>query len=198
MSLDDRIYQHLEETSLVPQLEIGSRVECEIVSHSPYGAYARVEAYSKDILIAKAHISREFVEDTKDYLDIGQKIEAEVVHGKNGHPYSLSLLHHNLVKQEREEFSPLAKLKEFPSIESLPTCKPDSPYEKDLKQITEYIHQITGVVSPQAKEVIERLVEEHGVFPLAMSLNRVKEEFQVDISYYFAKELEKSVKKGCL
>lgn len=213
IDVDDRINKHLTETSLTrDSFKVGDFVQCKIVNITEVGAYAQVEGYYRDILIPNVNISpTDYVEDASHYLKVNDIWEAEVVQGRGKYQYSLSLVHHNLTRGKEYHLAPnqLSKLRslKLESVEtsSLPDDKKTTnestsnhPYERDLKLVYEFMQQVTGVVSDDAKAVIERLIEQYGVFPIAINLPEVKNSFKVDMSLFFAKALEEAVKKGSL
>lgn len=166
MSIDENIMNFLYEQSKSPILpyQPGDIIPVRITKIVDYGAFV----VTKDQYLASGliHISQ-IPEGLK--LRTMQIIDAKVRQVKNDNKVELSLLHH--------ENSPL----EAPRSKEAPI--------DEVQEIIQYLSKEFGLVSEEAKQKVEMMVKEMGVFRFTMAMMKALPTFKRDLVYHFLKEL---------
>lgn len=229
MSIDDRIADlasytpesmKLDTKPLKPPYKVGERVQVRINHIVDYGAFAQILQDGEETgytgLIHKKNISTFFVTDVRDWLYLGQELEAKIQDITKDYKINLSVIHLKL-KPLEEYNNPFHQLKTdwIPAIEtteessSSPALQEQSAteeeaqpnktsdlMEKELEAIYQHLGTTLGILSPKTKQIIRNLIKEKGVFQTTVAIMEAIQDFEVDLSYHFIKEVQKKLGDG--
>jgi predicted RNA-binding protein with RPS1 domain len=193
------------QSMLPPPYKLGTLLQARIQHIVQYGAFAEIlDGKHHQGLIHVSNITGSFIDDARNWFQIGQELEVEFVGTSPDNKINLSVKHLNLSPRKDIESSAIASQlqniiihpsREIPhQIEENPPSTNEA--DKELTKIYEYLEKHLGCISQQSKEVISGLVKKHGVFTFSMIMMETLKEFNLDMSLIFAKEIQKKIGDG--
>lgn len=198
-SLDERIAEFNEQTSLVtsqkvpPPYEVGDYVDVTITHIASYGAFVDLDDGEWSGLIHIKNIANQYIEDIHDFFQVGDRVEAKIIRIHKDFRIELSTLHLDL--KSNNKFTPipvssLHHLKENMSVGEQVYQDKNERSTEEIQKIYNYLSQVVGILSPDSKEKVQKLVNEKGVFTFTIALVEALKVFEADLSYYLVKEIE--------
>lgn len=202
-SLDERIEEFTQQTSLTtdvntpPPYKVGDYIDATVTFIASYGAFVELEGGKYSGLIHIKNIANQYIEDIHDFLEVGLTINAKIIRIHKDFRIELSTLHLDL-KKERVNWSEFT----LPHLENIKNTLPvgqqiettDEKPTEEIQKIYNYLSKVVGILSPESKEKVQRLVNEKGVFAFTMGLVEALKVFEADLSYYLVKEIEKQMR----
>jgi hypothetical protein len=199
--LDERIQAFASKPSYLspklPPYQEGDMVWVRVTALAEYGAF--VETMDGRGIEGLVHIRQiadpqpASLEEIRDLLEVGQKIEAKVkrviTEGKDRGKIECCLLHLGL-KLRNTPLAGLGQLRELLPEKNDQPPKRDVPPD-DKEEIARFLSGEFGVLSNAAREKMEKMVDRLGVFRFTMAMTKVLEHFERDLALHFLREVEK-------
>ncbi|MFW6310747.1 MAG: S1 RNA-binding domain-containing protein [Nanoarchaeota archaeon] len=184
----------------------GQLVEVEIVNVKDFGAFI-ITNDEKRIkgMIHKSETADAFVDNVKDYFEKGDVLEARIIEWEpKERQLSLSTKEFNLEKKpinNRHKNNKLLKFKRKLEEKENSTAETSQKKnansvnvdEDEFNKIVKYLNGKIGVLSPNAKEKLIKIISKHGIFTFTRSLENVLEDFEIDFGVILSKKVEKDL-----
>ncbi|WP_044640195.1 S1 domain-containing protein [Risungbinella massiliensis] len=215
----------LDTKPLHPPYKVGDTVPVRVNHIVEYGAFAHIlDENGKETgysgLIHKKNISPLFVEHVDEWTYNGHELEARIQEITREYKINLTVVHLDL-KPLKEYNNPFRKLKtknshfpperhesekmeqtEYSAQEQIDTLSEVDlntsgwVMEQEIQSIYQHLGYSLGILSPKTKKQIRKLVQEKGVFQTAVAIMEAMQDFEVDLSYHFIKEVQKKLGDG--
>lgn len=213
----------LDTKPLHPPYKVGDTVFVRVNHIVEYGAFAHIlDVNGKETgysgLIHKKNISPLFVEYVDEWTYNGHELEARIQEITKEYKINLSVVHLDL-KPLKEYNNPFRQLKtksyfpqerhgtekieqtEFSVQEETTLSEVDHNSsgwitEQEIQSIYQHLGYSLGILSPKTKNAIRKLVQEKGVFQTTVAIMEAMQDFEVDLSYHFMREVQKKLGDG--
>lgn len=231
LSLDERIANIASQTPesmkldtkpLKPPYKVGETVQVRINHIVDYGAFAQILQDGKETgytgLIHKKNISSLYVDEVKDWVYLGQELEARIQEITKDYKINLSVVHLKLKpleeynnpfhllkdvtnfpnereEESKEENSPVYQ-EQSATISDVETYSSEDIKEQELQSIYQHLSTSLGILSPKTKQILREMVQEKGVFQTTVAIMEAMQEFEVDLSYHFVKVVQQKLGDG--
>lgn len=180
----------------IPPYRYGDLVEIKVTAVVPYGAFVvTLDEYSYSGLIHITEVRDGYIYSVEDYLRVGDVLTAKVKKLDPQGKLALTIKDMPLPSQrvEVEELKEETPEQEISKIGEIPTTIQLYEEDQELAQIITYMNEITGIVSPQAKEALKEMIAKYGLFKFTMALGKVAPTFEADLGKMLIKEVEKKI-----
>lgn len=138
----------------------------------PYGVFFEIQDEYKGIgLLYIGKIQDMFIESLHEFFKIGDIIENVKIIEVTSDKLSFSTLHLDLEKKHKNIFN-----------------------SKDsIMDIKERIAKKVGILSREAEEKIELIIQERGIVPFVIAMTKVLDDYKVDVSLMLVDKIEEKV-----
>ena len=173
----------------VPDYRYGEVVEVEVSAIVPYGVFVvTLDEHNYQGLIHITEVKDGYVSDLNDYFSVGDILPAKVRRMDPQGKLAFTTKNMDLTK--------IKKAEDENQLHAVSKNDNETSFTEDEREITEvvnYMNEIIGIVSPQAKEALKELIAKHGLFKFTMTLGKVAPTFEADIGKMLIKEVEKKI-----
>jgi predicted RNA-binding protein with RPS1 domain len=202
-------------TKQKPTYKVGDTFEGTVTGIESYGAFVCDDDERMQGLVHITNIRSGIVDDVYRHFKIGDLVTAKIVAIRPSGKLALSTIGYDLPDYFRseelesklepivEEESKLESVIEEPNKVEDEEIKTEKRYgtakvvdNNESREVYKFIQGITGVISDEAREKIEGLIKEQGMFKFAITLAEVQKEFEVDVSMMFAQAIEEKLRDG--
>lgn len=199
----------------------GRMVEVKVVDVREYGAIVETtDGFRARGLIHNSEIQAgEYVSNASKYFKIGDTLRALIIYWEEGKnrlrlstrnlpmkelPYITATV--NAIQPRSEEEQPgVTEQNVTRSTTTAPTA-PAAPSDQgavsntvadaESQAIKGYLNSIVGALTPDAEEMMVRLIKEHGLFKFTVALMKARESFRPDLGVHFMKEIDLNIGEG--
>ena len=164
-----------EMLQLVPNYEVGEKVQGKIKRIEPYGAFVSLDQLNVG-LIHLSKIKNDYVGNIHKHFRVGDDVVCEILQHDGDGKYKLSTIGMELPEYEIDSMH----LEET----------------KELNQIYHYMKTFVPFVSEDAKEKIQQLIINKGMVSFVLGMSKVIQECNQDVSLFLVKSIEKEIEDG--
>jgi len=169
-----------EEVSTAKTYQVGDLIELVVTGIANYGVFAVSNDEMKHSgLIHVSEVRDFYIPDLHRYFKMGEIITARIKSIDENGKFSFSTKDLPLSDYTEEKVE----------------ASQEEP--KELNEVLKYMEHHVGMVSPQAKEKVQELIQKHGMFKFSMAISQTVPHFQNDLGLLLVKEIEKNM-KDCL
>lgn len=172
---------------------IGDVIEGRVTGVEDYGVFVCNDDETMQGLVHITNVNKGIVDDLTRHFKIGDRVKARIMAIKKEGKLSLSTKEFELPdyftnSDMVEKLKPIAE--RMNNVELAETKK---VVTDEHREVYKFIQGMTGIVSEQAREKINELIEKGGMFKFTMALSEAQKDFEVDVSMILARAIEEKM-----